>query len=120
MVGMVVAQDDVADVGEIDLQLLSVTEDGLLARARVEQEPVAIDFDQGGETPLPDAVGVGQHRGEDRDLDGVGAPLGSEHAGRRDEAPGEREGRDGLAALAACGHGQPLVSSPSAWPESST
>jgi hypothetical protein len=59
------AEQDVGDGRQVDLQLLRVAEHRVLARPGVEQQPVAVDLDEGGEAPLADAL-VRQHGGEDR------------------------------------------------------
>ena len=63
---VVVAQHHVVDAGEVEAQLARVVEDGARTRAGVEQDPPAVDFDQGGEAPLADAR-VGEHGREHDD-----------------------------------------------------
>ena len=56
MVGMIVAENDVFDIfTKIDAQLFGVFQHGVRSRARVEQNPLPVNFDDGGKphSPMP-------------------------------------------------------------------
>ena len=72
MVRVVVAQDDVGHVREVDAHLARVAEDRVRPSSGVEKQPVAIDLDEGRETPLADPA-VGEHGGEDDDAEDLDA-----------------------------------------------
>jgi hypothetical protein len=65
-----VAENNVGDRGEIDLERRGVAPDDVVVRAGVEEEAVAIGLDERGEAPFADAAAIGQHRGENGDLEG--------------------------------------------------
>ena len=104
MVAMVVAEDDVGDLHEVDLEFLGVVEDGLPTGAGVKEHTVAIDLHERGESPLPDALGVGQHRREHHDLDGLRRARARLSVHQPSDSPKDPKSRDGVQQPAPLGH----------------
>src|SRR5207302_3387259 len=73
MVGVIVRQHNVRHGGEIETELLRISEDRLGSSTRIDQETTTVDLEEGREPPLTDAVlGIPrEHRGEDGDADGA-------------------------------------------------
>ena len=101
MVAVIVGEDDVRHGREIEAELLRVAKHGLGTGTRIDQEAATVDFEEGREPPLADAVlGVArEHGGEDGDPDRAGERwmTGRWRSGRRDrrekkETEGNREG----------------------------
>jgi hypothetical protein len=100
VVAVVVAEDDLGDVGQLDTQLESILQHGLGPRAGIEQQTVSVGLDERGEAPLADPFGVGQHRREDRYVEQAHARRHLGLTGSRlfaEESPGwqDQSGREG-------------------------
>ena len=68
MVIVIVGEDDFAHVAEVEFQITHVGEDGFGARTGVDEDAMAVGFDQRGKSPFPDPL-VGKHGGEDGDFE---------------------------------------------------
>src|SRR5262245_26612166 len=61
---MIVAENDVFDVGKINAQLFGVFQHGVRSRSGVEQNPLPVRLDDGREAPFADAaVGIARKHG---------------------------------------------------------
>src|SRR5438128_2543680 len=77
-VRMVVCEDDFVDAGEINLQVAGVRSDGVGMRARVEENAVAVRFDERREAPLAEGGWLSDEHGREHcDFEGVdlGCPI---------------------------------------------
>jgi hypothetical protein len=82
VVPMVVSEDDFPDPGEVDLQVARVDGHRFRMRPGVEENAMAVRFDEGGESPFAKPRRFShEHRGEHSDFEGV--DLGGRVAGRR-------------------------------------
>ncbi len=85
VVVMKVAENHVLHIAEIDFQFAGVFQNGVRAGAGIEKNFVTIGFDECGKTPFADAV-IGEHRGKDRDFEGVKLGMRSGGGGLRGDA----------------------------------
>jgi hypothetical protein len=86
VVPVIVSEDDLFDVGEIDLQVARILQDRVGMRAGVHQHPVPVRFDEAGEPPFAKSVAIAdEHGGKDGDLESTDLSL---RRGLRKSAPG--------------------------------
>ncbi len=81
VIDVMVAEDNVRYVGEIDLKFAGVAQNRVRVSAGVEENSVAVGDNQSRETPLAEAIVVGEHRGEDAHL--KRADSAPSHANKR-------------------------------------
>lgn len=72
MVPVIVGKDDFVNGGKIDLQFFQVQSDGIPMGAGINENLMAIRFNQCGKTPFADTCGLAhEHGGENSDFEGV-------------------------------------------------
>ena len=76
MVAVVMAEDDLGDTAQIDLQLAGVLQNRLGTRAGVKQDAMTGRLDQRREPPLTHPRPVGEHRREHDHFERLDLPRG--------------------------------------------
>ncbi len=75
MVVVVVGENHILHGGEVNAQLFCVLQNSVRTVARIHEHAMAVGLDEGGESPLADAL-VGEHGRKNGDFKGVHLGVG--------------------------------------------